>query len=192
MLALRAVASVLPTRNDDALLLYLFSPRLIAAAHGIAFQPAVLHNGLLPQQVEIHWAALFAVSNETAVTVWDFLCALGTLGTVYVLARVVTADRGVALVAVLVLATSPAFTLLMGAGKPDDAGAQFGICAFAFTLWASARPREEVRATLSGSFASVWMARNGTRRCNSSTRSSAWIASRPTLWCRRTWRAMAA
>jgi len=35
----------------------------------------------------------------------------------------------------------------------------FGICAFAFTLWASARPREEVRATLSGSFASVWMAR---------------------------------
>ena len=34
-----------------------------------------------------------------------------------------------------------------------------GICAFSFTLWASARPREEVRATLSGSSAAVWMAR---------------------------------
>ena len=46
---------------------------------------------------------------------------------------------------------------LLGAALGATLG--FLICAFAFTLWASTKPKEEVRATFSGSFAASFMAR---------------------------------
>lgn len=79
LLILRALSAMLPTKNDDALLLYLVTPRMVAFSHTLEFQPYVMQHGLMPLQIEMHWAALFAVSNETAVTSWDYLCSLGAL-----------------------------------------------------------------------------------------------------------------
>lgn len=148
LLILRGFAALLPTKNDDALLMYLVTPRMVAATRVLQFQPYVMQHGLMPLQVEMHWAALFAVSNETAVTFWDYLCSLGTLATVAALGvRLGLDSRGLSML-VLMLLTTPGFTLVMGAGKPDNAAAQFGLAAF---LWLRAGPRNVGRlALLSG------------------------------------------
>ena len=67
---LRGFIALLPPAVDDALHWYLVPPKVIAASHRLEFQPFVSpNNGLYPLQVEMHWAALFSVANETAVTV---------------------------------------------------------------------------------------------------------------------------
>jgi hypothetical protein len=132
VLALRAIATMAPTRNDDALLMYLFTPRTIALEQGLSFQPFVMRHGLMPLQVEMHSAALFSLSNLTAVTVWDYLCSLSVLAAVWLIAVELASDEGIALIAVLIVVTTPAFALMMGAGKVDNAATQYGLAA---VLW---------------------------------------------------------
>jgi len=128
---LRGAASLLPTGVDDALKVYLVIPRSLAASGALKLQPfAHPFYGLLPLQVELHWAALFGISNETAVTVWDYLCGLGFVGGAALFAYSLTVSRPAALVAALIMLSTPGFYDLLGGGRPDNAGAQYGIAAF--------------------------------------------------------------
>ncbi len=134
---LRGVMALSPTKNDDALRTYLPMAKTIADSGRLDFQPFVApFYGLLPLQVEMHWAALFAISNEIAVTVWDYLCALSFLSGIGLLAWSLTSSRRVALLAVLMMLSTPAVLDLMGGGKVDNAAAQYGTAAFIWlVLW---------------------------------------------------------
>ena len=150
--ALRGLMALMPSDVADALKAYLVMPRVIAASGSLQLQPfAHPFYALLPLQVEMHWAALFAISNETAVTVWDYICAMSVLGGVGLLARSLTGSRRVALVAALMVLSTPGFYSVMGGGKVDNAAAQFGIAAFlCCTLWPDVGRRA---AALTGLFA---------------------------------------
>lgn len=134
---LRGVIALLPTEVADALWVYLAHARVIADSHTLKLQPFVHPNfALLPLQVEMHWAALFALANETAVTVWDYLCALSFLSGIGFLAWSLTSSRRVVLLAVLMMLSTPGFYLMMGGGKTDNAAAQYGMAAFLWlVLW---------------------------------------------------------
>jgi hypothetical protein len=128
---LRGLTALLPPENDDALTEYLPVAKVIAFSHTLDFQPFVLANyGLYPLQVELHWAALFAISNETAVAVWDYLCALSFLAGIGLLGWCLTSSRRVAILTVLMLLSTPGFYYLMGGGKTGNAFAQSSIAAF--------------------------------------------------------------
>jgi hypothetical protein len=143
---LRGVIALLPPSADDALSVYLVVPRMIAATEKLQFQPFVTPpNGLFPIQVEIHFAVLFALANETAVTMWDYLCSVSSLCGVGLLAWSFTASRRVTVVAVLMMLSTLAFSELMGGGKPDNTAAQYGIAAF---LWMTLWPIEGTRAAM--------------------------------------------
>jgi hypothetical protein len=153
LLALHGLAALLPTRNDDALMMYLVTPLMVAFTHGLDFQPYVLGHGLMPLQVEMHWAALFSVSNETAVTFWDYLCSLGTLGALAAVGMRFSRDSRTVTVLLLMMLTTPGFTLLMGVGKPDNAAAQFGLAALA---WLMVGPLPARRAILLSGLCLGW------------------------------------
>jgi len=123
--------ALLPSGEADALKAYLVMPRALAASGSLEFQ-AFAHPfyGLLPLQVELHWTALFAISNETAVTVWDYLCGLGFVGGTALFAYSLTLSRRAALIAALIILSTPGFYELVGGAKVDNAAAQYGIAAF--------------------------------------------------------------
>src|SRR5262249_11652216 len=123
----------LPTRNDDALKSYLVMARIIAEEGRVSFQASnPPMYGLFPLQVEMHWAALLrAGGGDIAVTVFDAIGAAGTLGAVAALAGALTADGRLRVLAPALLASTPAFVTVIGAGKVDAAGAAYGILAFA-------------------------------------------------------------
>jgi hypothetical protein len=130
---LRGLIALLPTGSGDAITEYLPVAKAIAFSHTLEFQPFVVaNNGLLPLQVELHWAALFAISNETAVAVWDYLCALSFLAGIGLLGWSLTSSRRVVILIVLILLSTPGFYDLMGSGKPGNAFSQYTIAAF---LW---------------------------------------------------------
>jgi hypothetical protein len=147
---LRGVIALLPPSNDDALRYYLVGAKIIADSHSLELLPFLPPlYGLLPMQVEVHWAALFAISNETAVTVWDYLCALSFLCGIGFLAWSITSNRRVALVAILMMLSTPAFYALMGGGKVDNASAQYYAAAFVWlTLWPALGHRAGILAGL--------------------------------------------
>ncbi len=142
--------AVLPPVIDDALKHYLVWSKMIAVTHKIELQPALHpYYGLLPMQIEMHWAALFAISNETAVTVWDYFCAVNFLGGIGFLAWSLTSSRRVACIAVLTMLSTPAFYAMMGGGKVDNASAQFGIAAALWlVLWPALGRRAAILAGL--------------------------------------------
>jgi hypothetical protein len=146
--------ALLPTSNDDALKYYLIWPKIVAISGKLDLYP-FLHPfyGLLPKQVEIHWAALFTISNETSVAVWDYLCALSFLGGIGFLAWSLTYSRRVALLAILMMLSTQAFYDLMGGGKPDNAAAQYGIAAFlCLTIW----PAQARKAVILAGLCAGW------------------------------------
>lgn len=128
---LQGVMALLPPSVDDAVKLYLVWAKVVAAAQKLELQP-FMHPfyALLPMQVEMHWAGLFAIASESAVTAWDYLCALSFLLGIGLLAWRLSEDRRVAVIAVLMMLSTPAFYALMGGGKVDNASAQYGIAAF--------------------------------------------------------------
>jgi hypothetical protein len=134
LLVLRGLAALVPTKNDDALIMYLVTPLMVAFTHALRLQPYVAQHGLMPLQVEMHWAALFSISQETAVTFWDYLCALCTLATLAAIGRRFWGDGRVRVVALLMMLTTAAFILLMGGGKPDNASTQFALAALLWLL----------------------------------------------------------
>jgi hypothetical protein len=146
---LRGLIALLPTAVDDALYVYLVLAKAIAASHTVELQPFVQPSfGLLPLQIEMHWAALFLISNETAITVWDYLCALSFLSAVGLLTLTITASRRAALLAVLMMLSTPAFYEMMGGGKTDNAAAQYGVAAFlSLVLWPALSRRSVVLAS---------------------------------------------
>ena len=83
----------------------------------------------------MHWAALFAIANETAVTVWDYLCAVSFLSGIGVLAWSLTSSGRVVVLAVLLMLSTPAFFAMMGGGKVDNAAAQYGMAAFVWLVF---------------------------------------------------------
>ena len=130
---LRGVISLLPPANDDALVSYLPMAKMIAESSTVKFQPFVRNfYGLLPLQVEMHWAALFLLSNETAVTFWDYLCGMSFLCGIGLLGWSLTGRREVALLSMIIVLSTPGFYDLLGQGKVDNAAAQYGIATF---LW---------------------------------------------------------
>jgi hypothetical protein len=153
VLILTALGALAPTKNDDALLMYLVTPHMIAVKHVLDFQPYVMQHGLMPLQVEMHWAALFAVSNETAVALWDYLSSLVALLAVASLGASFNLDFRASSLLLLMLVTTPSFTLMMGAGKPDNAAVQFGLAAF---LWLRAAPIQARRAALASGLCLGW------------------------------------
>jgi hypothetical protein len=132
---LRGLIALLPPSIDDALHWYLTTAKVIATTHTQELMP-FLHPyyGLLPLQIEMHWAALFAISNETAVTVWDYLCATSFLAGIGFFAWALTDSRRVAIIAIVMMFTSSAYYEFMGGGKTDNAAAQYGIAAFLWLL----------------------------------------------------------
>lgn len=147
---LHGVIALLPPWVDDGLKHYLVLAKMIAETNGLEFQPFLPpFYTLLPLQVEMHWAALFAISNETAVTVWDYLCAVSFLSGIGFLAWTLTFNQRVALFAVLMMLSTPAFYAMMGGGKVDNAGAQYGIAAFLWlVLWPALGRRAGIPAGL--------------------------------------------
>lgn len=130
VVVMKGMSALAPTDIDDALMWYLVSPLSIAASHVLALQPYLSpHNGLYPLQVEMHWAALFEMGNETAVLVWDYLCAVSVLVGLGGLAWKVSGQARVGLVAVLLLLSTEGFFHVMGGGKADISGAQYGVAA---------------------------------------------------------------
>ena len=132
-----ALIALVPPWVDDGLKHYLVWSRMIAVTHKLNLQPSLHpYYGLLPIQVEMHWAALFAISNETAVTLWDYFCSLSLLAGVGFFAWCLTYSRRVAALAVLIILSTPGFYGLMGAGKIDNASAQYALAAFfCIRLW---------------------------------------------------------
>ncbi len=155
VILLRAVIALLPTSNDDALWFYLTVAKVIGATHTLTFQPFSLpHGALYPLQVEMHWAALFALANETAVTLWDYLCALSFLGGMGLIGWSFTSSRRVALLVALMMLSTPGFHNLMGSGKVDNATAQYGAAAFlALVLYPVLGRRSMILAGLYGGWA---------------------------------------
>ena len=145
---LQGTIALLPPSVDDALQWYLTVAKVTAASNKLEFYPFIApHSGLYPLQVEIHWAALFTISNETAVTVWDYLCALSLLCGIGCLSWSLTASRRVAVLSILMVLSSSAFHDMIGAGKTDNAGAQYGIAAFLWVvLWPDLRHRSAALA----------------------------------------------
>ena len=137
VVVLGGVSALLPPDNADALAWYLPVAKMISFSHTAELQPFTIpHSGLIQSLVEIHWAALFAIANETAVTVWDFLCALSFLCGLGLLSWSLTASRWVVLLAVFMMLSTPGFYDLMGGGKADNAAAQYGMAAFLWlVLW---------------------------------------------------------
>lgn len=129
------LTALLPPSVDDAVKLYLVWAKVLASAQKLELQP-FMHPfyALLPMQVEMHWAGLFAIASESAVTAWDYLCALSFLFGIGLLAWRLSADRRVAVIAVLMMLSTPAFYAMMGGGKVDNASAQYGIAAFVWLL----------------------------------------------------------
>jgi hypothetical protein len=136
---LKGLMALLPTAVDDALWVYMTVGKVIGESHAVQFFAfATPHNALYPLQVEMHWAALFAISNETAVTLWDYLCAISFLCGIGYLSWCLTSSRRVALLAISIVLSTPGFYYLMGAGKADNAAAQYGIAAFLLiVVWPS-------------------------------------------------------
>jgi hypothetical protein len=133
---LRGIVVLLPPNVADALWVYLPSAKVIAYSHTLSLQPFNSpHNGLYPLQVDLHWAALFTISNETAIQVWDYLCALSLLGGIGLLAWALTFSHRVALVAMLMMFSTPGFYDLMGAVKADNAATQYGVAACLWLLF---------------------------------------------------------
>jgi hypothetical protein len=131
VVVMKSISALAPTDIDDALMWYLVSPLSIAASHAFQLQPYLSpHNGLYPLQVEMHWAALFAIGNETAVLAWDSVCAVSLLLGVGGLAWKVTGEVRVGLIAMLLLLSTDGFFHVMGGGKADIGGAQYGVAAF--------------------------------------------------------------
>jgi hypothetical protein len=125
-----------PPMVDDTLWVYLPSAKVIAFSHTLAFQPFNSpHNGLYPLQVDLHWAALFTITNETAIQVWDYLCALSVLSGIGLLAWSLTSNHQVAVMAMLMLFSTPGFYDLIGAAKADNAATQYGVAACAWLLF---------------------------------------------------------
>jgi hypothetical protein len=154
VIVLGGVIALLPTGIDDALRWYLVLPNVVATKHRLELLPFLApYYGLHPLQVEMHWAALFAISNETAVTFWDYLCALSSLAGIGVLAWAVTSNRRVAIVAILMMLSTSAFYQLMGGGKPDNAAVQYGIAAF---LWLILWPALGWRSIIMGGLCAGW------------------------------------
>jgi hypothetical protein len=136
LVALRGIIALGPPDVDDTLWVYLPSAKVIAFSHTLAFQPFnTPHNGLYPLQVDLHWAALFTITNETAIQVWDYLCALSVLSGIGLLAWSLTSNHQVAVMAMLMLFSTPGFSDMMGAAKADNAAAQYGVAACAWLLF---------------------------------------------------------
>ena len=58
--------AILPSGIDDALRWYLVLPKVIATQHRLEVLLFLSpYYGLHPLQIEMHWGALFAISNET-------------------------------------------------------------------------------------------------------------------------------
>jgi hypothetical protein len=151
---LHGLIALLPPSIDDALKLYLVWSKIIAVSHKLELQPFVHpFYALLPLQVEMHWAALFAIANESAVTVWDYFCALSFLAGIGLFAWFLTSSRRVALVAALMMLSTPAFYAMMGGGKVDNASAQYGIAAF---LWVALWPTVGIRASVLAGLCLGW------------------------------------
>ena len=151
---LRGIIALLPPNVADALWVYLPSAQAIAFSHTLTFQPFNSpHNGLYPLQVDIHWAALFTISNETAIQVWDYLCAFSFLSGIGLLAWFLTSNQRVVLVAILMMFSTPGFYNFMGAAKADNAAAQYGIAA---CLWLLCLPCLGRRAVLCAGLCAGW------------------------------------
>jgi hypothetical protein len=151
---LQGVSVLVPTSVDDALGYYLVLPNVMAATHTLTFPPFLPpFYGLLPKQVEMHWAALFTISNETAVAVWDYLCALSTLGGLGLIAWLLTSSRRVALLVVLMVLSTPAFYMMMGGSKVDNATTQYGLAAL---VWCILWPRVGWRAVVLAGLCVGW------------------------------------
>ena len=151
---LRGIMALLPPSVADALWVYLPSAQTIASSHTLTFQPFNSpHNGLYPLQVDIHWAALFTISNETAIQGWDYLCAFSFLSGIGLLAWLLTSNQRVALVAILIMFSTPGFSNFMGAAKADNAAAQYGIAA---CVWLLCLPGLGRRAVLCAGLCAGW------------------------------------
>lgn len=154
VILLRGVIALLPPTVGDAVQKYLVTAKMIAFTHTLDFQPfAPPIYGLFPLQIELHWSALFSISNETAVTTWDFLCALSLLAGIGVITRFLTSSRRACLFAVLAILSTPAFVSLMGGGKCDNASAQYALAIFLWLLLWSALGR---RAALLAGLCTGW------------------------------------
>ena len=155
LLVLRGVITLLPPSVADALWVYLPAVKVIAFSHTVALQPFNSpHNGLYPLQVDMHWAALFTISNETAITVWDYLCAVSFLSGVGLLAWALTSDHRVALMALLMMLSTPGVYNMIGGAKADNAAAQYGIAA---CLWLIFLPTLRRRAILCAGICAGWL-----------------------------------
>jgi hypothetical protein len=155
VVVLSGTMAILPSGVDDALRWYLVLPRVVAESHRLQLHAFLSpYFGLHPIQIEMHWAALFGISNETAVTVWDALCAFSTLAGIGLLAAALTSSRRVAILAVLMILSTPGFYNLIGGGKPDNAAAQYAIAAF---VWVALLPRLGLRSTIFAGCCAGWM-----------------------------------
>lgn len=146
--------ALLPPAVDDAVKLYLVWAKVVAAAQKLELQP-FMHPfyALLPMQVEMHWAGLYAIASESAVTAWDYFCALSFLFGIGLLAWRLNEDRRIAVIAVLMMLSTPAFYAMMGGGKVDNASAQYGIAAF---VWLLLWPRAGVQAGIFAGLCLGW------------------------------------
>jgi hypothetical protein len=154
LVGLQGLAILVPPSVADALWVYLPSAKVIAFSHTLALQPFNSpHNGLYPLQVDLHWAALFSITNETAVQVWDYVCALSFLSGVGLLAWSLTSNHRVALIAILMMFSTPGFYALMGGTKVDNAAAQYGVAA---CLWLLFLPPLGRRAVICAGLCAGW------------------------------------
>lgn len=154
LIVLRGVIALGPPDVDDTLWVYLPSAKVIAFSHTLAFQPFnTPHNGLYPLQVDLHWAALFTITNETAIQVWDYVCALSVLSGIGLLAWFLTSHHQVAAMAILMLFSTPGFYDMLGAAKADNAAAQYGVAACAWLLFL---PTLKHRAVICAGLCAGW------------------------------------
>jgi hypothetical protein len=129
-----------PFLQGDAVAYYLTVAReaAIQGRHGLSW---LNYAPFVSFGMEGHFAVLFSLGGEPAVTLFDGVVALNCLLLVYTLAKSIDLSTKAALFAVLTVLSTGGFEDALGGGKVDIASAQFGLAAIVLCFTALSEER---------------------------------------------------
>lgn len=131
--ALYGVRSFGPFLQGDALAWYVLVPREVAL-RGVLDISYINYAPYMSFGTEGHFAALWLLSGEAAVTLFDFILALQALAATYALGRAAGLTRHGGVMAAFILASCAGFQNSLGGGKVDLSGTGLALPAVALVI----------------------------------------------------------